>query len=87
MKLIGLVGDNEVIITIDPGATHSFISLNIVASLGNPVTDSGDFGVSLQNGEAIKGQEICNSVWLQLNKGMELAKDFLPSNLRGSDVT
>lgn len=34
MKLKGLLGDHEVIVMIDPGATHNFISLSTVTMAG-----------------------------------------------------
>lgn len=40
---------------IDPGATHNFISLAVVKELGMNVAETGGFGVSLGNGEAIQG--------------------------------
>lgn len=38
---------------IDQGTTHNFISLDVVEELKILVTDSGGFGVSLGNGEAL----------------------------------
>ncbi|KAL8100957.1 hypothetical protein AgCh_033000 [Apium graveolens] len=86
MKLRGLIGDAEVVIMIDPGATHNFISLATVQQLGLVVTPSGPFGVSLGNGEAIKGSGVCIGVRVQLDGGMEVCEDFLPLELGSSDI-
>lgn len=55
LKLLGHIGEGEVIVMIDSGATHNFISLKIVEKLGVPVKESSGFGVSLGNGEAARG--------------------------------
>ncbi|XP_063950432.1 uncharacterized protein LOC135152943 [Daucus carota subsp. sativus] len=86
MKVKGLIGDMMVVVMIDPGATHNFISKNAVKTGGVVVTPSGSFGVSLGNGEAIKGDGVCKDVRLQLDGGIELLEDFLPLELGSSDV-
>lgn len=59
MKLKGLIGHEEVVVLIDPGATHNFLSLGAINKLGLEITPSGPFGVSLGNGESIRGMGIC----------------------------
>lgn len=71
---------------IDPGATHNFVSLEKVAELQIPVTDSGGFGVSLGNGETVKGTGVCKDVAIQLNGGIVVREDFLPLSLGTTDV-
>lgn len=71
---------------IDLGATHNFISLSTAQTLGVLNFESGKFGVSLGNVEAIYGEGICNNVVLQLDGGVEVIKDFLPLKLGSSDV-
>lgn len=86
MKLRGLIWDNKMIVMIDPRATHNFISLGAVAALGIPVEGTIGFGVSLGNGEAIRGEGVCRRVTLQLDEGLEVVEDFLPLQLGSSDV-
>ncbi|XP_074356051.1 uncharacterized protein LOC141695725 [Apium graveolens] len=85
-NLKGLLGDHEVIVMIDPGATHNFISFETVTRAGVLVTKSGSFGVSLGNGEPIKGEAVCKEVMLQLDGGVEIVEDFLPLTLGSSDI-
>lgn len=59
MKLRGRIDNHEVIVMINPGATHNFISLSTVASLGITMSALGGFRVSLGNGEAIRGEGLC----------------------------
>lgn len=88
MKLRGLVGNLEVVVMIDPGATHNFLSLNVIKAGGINVIPAGSFGVSLGNGEAIRirGEGVCKAVRLHLDGGLEVEEDFLPLELGSSDV-
>lgn len=86
MKLLGLVGEETVVVMVDPGATHNFLSLQLVEKLKIPVTESGNFGVSLGNGEAIRGSGVCKGVMLHLEGGVEVYEDFLPLTLGNSNV-
>lgn len=87
MKLIGKIGKREVVVMVDPGATHNFISLKAVEQLEIPVTKSGGFGVSLGNGEAVRGIGIYKAVRLQLEgETVIVVEDFLPLELGNSDV-
>lgn len=86
MKLVGEIGGKQVIVMIDPGATHNFISLKAVEKIGLPVTKTGGFGVSLGNGEAVKGTGACKGVLLELKGGVMIQEDFLPLDLGNSDV-
>lgn len=86
MKVRGLIGDLNVIVMIDPGATHNFISLSTVAAAHLPIVEAGSFGVSLGNGDAIRGEGVCKGVRVQLDGGMEVVDDFLPLKLGSSDV-
>lgn len=86
MKLRGFIGNGEVVVMIDPGATHNFVSLEKVKELGIPVTDSGQFVVSLGNGEAIRGSGVCKKVVLQLDGGVVVEEEFLSLQLGTSDV-
>lgn len=49
------------------------------------MTKSKSFGVSLGNGEVVKGIGECKGVLLQL-KGVDVAEDFLPFGLGNTDV-
>lgn len=55
LKLLGEVKGKEVMVMIDPKATHNFISMDAVEKLGIPVSSTKSFGVSLGMGEAVQG--------------------------------
>lgn len=71
---------------VDPGATHNFVFKVVVEELGLEVTDVGGFGVSLGNGEAIKGRGLCKNVEVILDESVEITIDMLPLELGNSDI-
>lgn len=54
MKLVGEVQGHKVVVMIDPGATHNFVSLETVQKLGITVLPSKEFGVSVGTGDDIQ---------------------------------
>ena len=85
LKLLGYIMGKEVVVMIDPGATHNFISREVVETLGVPLSPTKSFGVSLGTGESVRGTGLCKGVSLQL-PGMTVIEDFLPLPLGNSDV-
>ncbi|GKC40958.1 ankyrin repeat-containing protein [Tanacetum coccineum] len=77
MKLRGEIGDREVAVLIDCGATHNFISSKIVEELGLAVSDSGTFNVTLGNGETTRSKGIC--------KGLVVV--FFPAYYKSSKIS
>lgn len=56
LKLLGQIEDQAVVVMIDLGATHNFISKDVVNRIGIPVTPSKSFGVSLGTGDSVQGE-------------------------------
>lgn len=86
MKLLGRINNHEVVVMVDPGATHNFLSLATIEKVRIPVTGSAEFGVSLGDRQAVRGTGICKEVLLQLQGGVEVKADFLPLELGNSHV-
>lgn len=80
LKLLGCIGGQEVVVMVDPGATHNFISKETVEKLNIPVTPSKEFGVSLGTRDSVVGEGICKSVLLEL-QGIVVVETFLPLEL------
>lgn len=85
MKLRGVILGAEVVVLIDPGASHNFISSTTVEKLKIPVTSTKEFGVSLGTGDAVQGKGECKEVVLEL-PNVTVVEDFLPLQLGSSDV-
>lgn len=84
-KVRGEVNGSQVIVMVDPGATHNFIALHAVEKLGVDCRPSKTFGVSLGTGEMVHSKGECKSVVLQM-QGLTIIEDFLPIALGNSDL-
>lgn len=72
MKMLGTLGGNEVVVMVDSGATHNFISLKTVKRLDIPISSTRGFGVSLGNGEAVRGEGECRGGFIKHTRGANL---------------
>ena len=70
---------------IDSGASHNFISWELVQRLGLPIQDTNGYNISMGDGEGVRSKGVCKGVkvWMQ---GIEVSQDFLPLQLSNSDV-
>lgn len=85
LKVRGRIEDREVVILIDCGATHNFISQKLVNELKLPVSETLNYGIIMGTGIAAKGRGICKGVVISL-KDLTIAEDYLPLELRSIDV-
>ena len=85
MKVRGKIGEKEVVILIDCGATHNFISEKIAKELLLTTKSTSHYEVILGSRVAIKGKGICQNVEIQLN-GWKIIANFLPLELGGVDI-
>lgn len=85
MKMLGEIMGQKVVVMVDPGATHNFISLAAVERLGLPLIPSKGFGVSLGTGAYVRGDGECMGVVLQL-QGITVIENYLPLQLGNSDL-
>ena len=76
MKIRGRIGDREVIVLVDSGATRNFVSTKIVQELQLPVTEDRGFGVVVAGGEIRRGRGKCAGIILEM-QGVEIMEDFL----------
>ena len=66
MKIKGTIGSKEVIILVDSGATHNFLSLDLVQQLALPLTTTTSYGVMMGTGISVKGKDICRGVCISM---------------------
>ena len=84
IKLKGKVCRKEVMVFIDPGATHNFISQALVKQLEIQLDETEGYEVLLRTGVPVKGEGVCRGVQLLL-QGVKIVEDFMPLDLGGSD--
>ena len=73
------------VVLIDPGATHNFISRKLIEVLKIPISVMASYRVQLGNGDNISTTGVCQGVRLQL-QGIEIIEDFIPLNLGSTDI-
>lgn len=56
MKMKGRIGNKDVVVLVDSGATRNFISEKLVQDVGLAVTETRGFGVCVGNGHVIGGK-------------------------------
>ncbi|TYK19856.1 ty3-gypsy retrotransposon protein [Cucumis melo var. makuwa] len=82
MKVRGKLLGEEVIILIDCGATHNFVSKKLVKKLILPIKETTHYGVILGSRATVQGKGICEKLEVQLNS-WKIVEDFLPLELGG----
>ena len=76
MKLRGEIGSQQVVVLIDSGVTHNFISTELVRKLTLPVEETRAYRVLMGTG-SVQGAGICKRVLIRLQE-VEIMEDFLP---------
>ena len=72
-------------VLIECGASHNFISTDLVTKLGIPSINTCNFRVNMGTCLSIKGEGLCKDVVLQL-QNIEVRADFLLLKLGNDDV-
>lgn len=70
---------------IDCGASHNFISTDLVERLAIPQVPTNRYGVLMGTGFTVKGECLCKGVVLKL-QNIEVMEDFLPFELGSANV-
>lgn len=84
-KLRGLIQKNSVVVMIDSGATHNFISPAAVRNLHLKTTRYDNLNVLLGTGVSVQGTGVCEKVQVQL-PDMSFSTDFIVLELGNVDV-
>ncbi|MFS7913536.1 putative retrotransposon gag domain, aspartic peptidase domain superfamily [Helianthus anomalus] len=85
MKLPGTLGTSKVLILIDSGSTHNFISDKLVSDMKLSTHSISPFGVQIGNGDILRCSQICKNISLQVCD-LNVSQDFYPFTLGGADV-
>lgn len=85
MKVRGTVNGQKVVVLIDFGATHNFISIEFFRKLKITVTETNGYGVHVGSRMAVKGKGICKGVVLYMQT-VVVVDEYLPLDLSSSDI-
>ena len=69
---------------IGRGATHNFLSVDLIEELKLPLLTTANYGVVMGTRLAIRGKGICKGVIIKM-QGLIVVEDFLPLSV-GIDV-
>lgn len=82
MKLKGKIKESSVVVLIDWGATHNFLSQKVIETLQYATIVTSNYGVVMGTGVAVKGKGVCKGVVLKLLE-IPVIENFLPLELGG----
>ncbi|XP_022881659.1 uncharacterized protein LOC111398794 [Olea europaea var. sylvestris] len=85
MKVKGKVEGEDVVVLIDSGATHNFISWELIRKLNLPITETNGYQVQVGTGIAVKGKGKCQGVVFYMQFVL-VVEDYLPIELGSSDM-
>lgn len=85
MRLVGKVGEIPLMVLIDSGVSHNFISLAVASSLSLKVDATYQMGVRLGDGHRIKTQGRCSNIQVQLG-GLGIVVEANIMELGGIDL-
>ncbi|RRT83156.1 hypothetical protein B296_00007468 [Ensete ventricosum] len=85
LKIEGFFGQQSVIIPIDVGSTHNFMSSKVAAHLMLQKEDYNEFEVKVANDQILKCNKKCPRVKLILQE-QDVVADFFLLTLDGFDI-
>ncbi|KZV54933.1 hypothetical protein F511_27777, partial [Dorcoceras hygrometricum] len=66
LKLRGKIKGEEVVVMVDSGASHNFVSRMLMEKLGFEIDESVHFGVYLRDGGRVRCQGLCRKLRVEL---------------------
>lgn len=66
LKVWGTIAGHKVVVLIDCGATHNFITHELVEKLHLPVTETPSYLVEVGDGHKVKCKGMCSEVSLEI---------------------
>ncbi|KAL8143387.1 hypothetical protein V2J09_016419 [Rumex salicifolius] len=85
LQLRGTINGRSVLMLVDSGSTHNFISSTLADELQLPRQDVPFFGVTIGNGEVINCGQICPDVTIRL-PGVIIRQDFFPFDMGTAEL-
>ncbi|RRT73692.1 hypothetical protein B296_00001237 [Ensete ventricosum] len=85
LKIEGFPEQQSVIILVDVGSTHNFMSSKVIAHLMLQKEDYNGFEVKIANGQILKCNQKCPRVKLSLQE-QDIVADFFLLPLDGFDI-
>lgn len=84
-KVKGQIGEREILILIDCGATSNFISQDLVAELEIPIIATSEYVVEVGNGAKERNYGVCKNLKLEV-QGIPIMQHFFILGLGGTEL-
>lgn len=84
-KIEGCIGKTKVVVLIDSGATHNFLSPTIMKKAQLQIDETSSFKVLVGTGITVNGAGVCRGISLQLQSVM-IKSDFIVLDQGSADV-
>ncbi|KAF7825235.1 TMV resistance protein N [Senna tora] len=85
MKVSGNLKGEKILILIESGASHNFISSSLVSKLQLPIRGTTSYSVTVGDGHKVEGSGMCKAVRVEV-QGIEIEQNFYPFDLGGVDM-
>ncbi|XP_013615599.1 PREDICTED: uncharacterized protein LOC106321935, partial [Brassica oleracea var. oleracea] len=85
LRIRGYIGDAEVVVLIDSGASCNFIATRLVHKLGLQVTPTQEFGVAIGDGRVLTSSGKCEEVKINI-QGVGIREEYLVFDLGATDM-
>jgi hypothetical protein len=85
MKVEGKIGNVDVLLLLDSGASHNFISPQVTNALGLTITPTPARSIKLGDGHRVKSQGVCKGIVIMVGS-VKVVIDALVFELGGLDV-
>lgn len=85
LKLQGEIKERQVLILVDSGSTHNFMSKAIVEKLAIPIHTVPSFSVQIGNGDIIHCNQVCKNLQVKW-PGLIITQDYYPFLIGGADL-
>lgn len=85
LRIRGYIGDAEVVVLIDSGASCYFIATQLLQKLGLPVTPIQEFGVAIRDGRVLTSSGKCEDVRINI-QGVGIREEYLVFDLGATDM-
>ncbi|KAJ1437331.1 Aspartic peptidase domain superfamily [Sesbania bispinosa] len=85
LKLWGIIKERRVIVLVDCGASHTFISTKLVQEMGLPVEETPTYYVEVGDRHKIQCKSVCKGLVLHV-QGLEIQQEFFFFALQGANL-
>lgn len=85
MKVCGMLGETEMVIMIDSGATHNFTAEGLISKAKILIEEIVEYSITIGDNFSMKGKQHCKDLELKV-QDLDITQTFYPFLLSVMDV-